>query len=141
MKRLIVTVANRRARGAPACLIALGLALAASAARAEQDYPPGLFEISPVVPHGQQYEGAPGAGPPGGEMYPPDRSEPPMAGSPPGETDPYAPEPPVAAGPIDDCANMAFRVFNSLAEVRRAHARCDRFRGPPPPGPGPVYGQ
>jgi len=148
MKRLIVLAAKSGVRGAPAvaCLIALGVALAAPAARADQDYPPGLFENSPVVPHGQQYQGPPDAGPPAGDMYPPDGSEPPMAGPPPGPMDPYAAEPPVAAPPIagssmDDCANMAFRVFNSLAEVRRAHARCDRFRGPPPQGPGPIYGQ
>ena len=54
-----------------------------------------------------------------------------MAGAP----DPDSAGPPVAAapGPVEDyCASMPYRTFSSFAEVKRAHARCDRLRGPPP---------
>ena len=78
--------------------------LVASPALAAQDYPPGLFENSPVVPSG-----------------PPDattQSEPPDAAEPFG--------PPDAADPLDDyCDGLASRTFRNLAEVKRAHAQCD----------------
>jgi len=85
-------------------IIALAAAMAASPALAVQDYPPGLFENSPVVPSG-----------------PPDattQSQPPDAGEPLG--------PPDAVDPLDDyCDGLASRTFRSMAEVKRAHARCD----------------
>ena len=87
--------------------LALGTALAASPASAAQDYPPGLFENSPVVPSG-----------------PPDataRSQPPDAG------DSFGP--PDAVDPLDDyCDGLAWRTFRSMAEVKRAHAKCDHAR-------------
>ena len=84
--------------------VALAVALTASPALAAQDYPPGLFENSPVLP----------SGPPDAT----DSSEPPDAGVPFG--------PPNAGGPEDDfCAGVGFRTFRSLGEVKRAHARCD----------------
>lgn len=49
---------------------------------------------------------------------------------------PYAYAPPRfedAPPPYDDCTGVANRTFNSLEEVRRAHARCDRPYGAPPP--------
>ena len=96
----------------------LAAALVASPALAAQDYPPGLFENSPVVP-----SGTPDATVPSG---PPDASV------------PF--EPPDAADPLDDyCAGVALRTFRSPAEVRQAHARCDpRHSAAPPP---PVEGQ
>jgi hypothetical protein len=97
-------------------IFAVAAALAPSAAQAESDYPAGLFENSPVVPGGPP--GSPG--PPGG---PDDRD----------------PEQPEASAPLDDfCATIAGRTFHSLAEVRRAHARCDpgRDAGPVPPDDG-----
>ncbi len=154
--------------------LALCLALPSLPARADQDYPPGLFENSPVM--GPQGAAPPDAGAPPGPMGPGD-AEPPVAaaplpdpygapppgayGAPPpspygaGPSGPYgAPLPgpygagppgpyagPPVAGSLDDCANMAYRVFSSLAEVRRAHAHCDRLRGPPPPPAGPMFGQ
>jgi len=88
-------------------LIAGGVvALAASSALAASDYPPGLFENSPVVPSGPPIATAP--------------SQPPDA------PDPFGPPPPDAVDPLDDyCAGLPFRTFRSLAEVRRAHAQCD----------------
>jgi hypothetical protein len=84
--------------------IALALALTASVAFAAQDYPPGLFGNSPVVPSGPQDATTP--------------SQPPDAG------DSFGP--PDASDPLDDyCDGLAFRTFRSLAEVKRAHARCD----------------
>jgi hypothetical protein len=85
-------------------IIALAAALAASPGLATQDYPPGLFENSPVVPSGQPNATAP--------------SQPPDAG------DSFGP--PDIVGPLDnDCTGLAFRTFRNLAEVREAHARCD----------------
>jgi hypothetical protein len=84
--------------------------LAASAAFAAEDgYPPGLFEHSPVVP---------------GPNDPPDSHGPPAdAGGPTEEN-----------GSLDDyCASIASRTFRSLAEVKRAHARCDPAQGGAPP--------
>jgi hypothetical protein len=94
-------------------IAALGAALAAFPALAAQDYPPGLFENSPVV-------GPPGAAAPSG---PPDATAP---SQPPGAD----PEPPDAVAPLDEyCAGVASRTFRSLEEVRRAHARCDPAPG------------
>ncbi len=94
--------------------IALAAVLGAAAALADSDYPPGLFENSPVV-------GPPGAAPPPG----PDAADPPDAGD-------FGP--PEAGAALDDyCATVAGRTFHSLEEVRRAHARCDAARRAPPP--------
>ncbi|MBV8107740.1 MAG: hypothetical protein JO223_24585 [Hyphomicrobiales bacterium] len=67
---------------------------------APPEYPPGLFENSPVV--GSQ---------------------------------PAAPTPdaPVTSPTWDDCADIASRVFRSLAEVKAAHARCDDRPDPSEP--------
>jgi hypothetical protein len=89
-------------------IIALTAALAASPALAAQDYPPGLFENSPVVPSGT-----------------PDATDP---SGPPDAAFPFGP-PPDADSPLDDyCDGLASRIFRSLAEVRQAHARCDPVR-------------
>ena len=90
-------------------IIALAAALAAGPALAAQDdYPPGLFENSPVVPSGPPNAVAP--------------SQPPDAG------DSFGP--PDAIDPLDDyCEGLASRTFRSLAEVKRAHAKCDQARG------------
>jgi hypothetical protein len=89
--------------------LAFVAALAASPALAAEDgYPPGLFEHSPVVPG-------------------------------PGEsTDPSGPSdaagPPDGNGSLEDyCASIASRTFDSLAEVKRAHAQCDPAQGAPAP--------
>jgi hypothetical protein len=88
---------------------ALAAALAASPALAAQDYPPGLFENSPVVP----------SGPPGATAP----SRPQVA------ADPF--EPADAVDPLDDyCDGLASRTFRSMAEVKRAHARCDPVHSP-----------
>jgi hypothetical protein len=89
--------------------LAFVAALAASPTLAAQDgYPPGLFEHSPVVPG------------PGDSADPPDSQG----------------QPPDAAGPADGngslddyCASIASRTFHSLAEVKRAHAQCDPAQG------------
>jgi hypothetical protein len=93
--------------------LAFVAALAASPTLAAQDgYPPGLFEHSPVVPG------------PGDPADPPDSH-----GSP-----PDAAGPPDANGSLDDyCASIASRTFRSLAEVKRAHAKCDPAQGDPAP--------
>lgn len=93
-------------------IIALAAALASSPALASQDYPPGLFENSPVVPSG-----------------------PPDATVPSDPSDAAAPfGPPNAVDPLDDyCADLESRTFRSLAEVRQAHARCDPARNAGPP--------
>jgi hypothetical protein len=89
----------------------LTTALAASPVLDAQDYPPGLFENSPVVPSG-----------------------PPVATAPsqlPDAADPFGP--PDAVDPLDDyCDGLAFRTFRSLAEVKRAHAKCDHAPGVAP---------
>jgi hypothetical protein len=96
-------------------IIALAAALAASPALAAQDdYPRGLFENSPVVPSGPPDATAP--------------SEPAEAAAPFG--------PPNVGGPLDnDCAGLASRTFRSLAEVRQAHARCDPVHSAAPLSP------
>jgi hypothetical protein len=89
-------------------ILAFAFALAAYPALAAQDgYPPGLFEHSPVVP---------------GPNDPPDsQGAPPGAG---GEPD--------GNSSLDDyCASIASRTFHSLAEVKRAHARCDAAQDNP----------
>ena len=85
--------------------IALAVALTASPALAGQDYPPGLFENSPVVPSGAPEATVPSASP---------------------DADvPFGP-PSDAVDPLDDyCAGVPFQTFRSLEEVRQAHARCD----------------
>ena len=89
---------------------ALVAALAASPAFAADDgYPKGLFEHSPVVP---------------GPNDPPDADPPPL--------DPGAPPEPGGQADgnsaLDDyCASIAGqRTFRSSAEVKRAHAKCDQ---------------
>jgi hypothetical protein len=78
-----------------------------SAFAAEDGYPPGLFEHSPVVP--------------GPNDSPDSQAPPPDAGGPPEGND-----------AMDDyCASIASRTFHSLAEVKRAHARCDPGEGEP----------
>ncbi|MGA7199470.1 MAG: hypothetical protein WBQ45_11395 [Roseiarcus sp.] len=101
-----------KARGPCYSIIALAAALASSPALASQDYPPGLFENSPVVPSG-----------------------PPDATVPSDPSDAAAPfGPPNAVDPLDDyCADLESRTFRSLAEVRQAHARCDPARNAGPP--------
>jgi hypothetical protein len=82
--------------------------MAAPAALAEDAYPPGLFEHSPVVPGPND--------PPELQAPPPDVGDQPQAGG-----------PPAGDELLDDfCATIASRTFRSLAEVRRAHARCDQ---------------
>jgi hypothetical protein len=84
-------------------ILAFVAALAVSPAlAADNGYPPGLFEHSPVVP---------------GPNDPPDSEAPPAdaGGAPDGDTS------------LDDyCASIASRTFHSLAEVKRAHAKCDQ---------------
>jgi hypothetical protein len=88
-------------------ILAFVAALAASPALAAEDgYPKGLFEHSPVVP---------------GPNDPPDsQGAPPDAGA----DTAGAPD---ANNSLDDyCASIASRTFHSLAEVKRAHAKCDQ---------------
>ena len=173
-----IATARRSGRASSATLlsaaaVALGAALAASPANADQDYPAGLFENSPVVPHGQPTgEPAPDLPPePDGsavDAVPPGFEAPmgpPEFGGPPGPPGDYAPPPPRYGGPAVPrgyaappgyvpapgrpeayappsgyCAGITTRVFGSLDELRRAHARCDRaYYAPPPPGYPPAY--
>ena len=92
-------------------LLAVVVTLAANPVLAAEDgYPPGLFEHSPVVP---------------GPNDPPDSQ-----GAPPAD----AGAPPDGDASLDDyCASIASRTFHSLAEVKRAHAHCDAPRDDPPP--------
>jgi hypothetical protein len=85
-------------------IIALTVALAAGPALAASEYPPGLFENSPVVPSG-----------------PPDAAGP---SEPPDTDGPFGPESD-AIPPDNYCAGVEFRTFLSLEDVRQAHARCD----------------
>jgi hypothetical protein len=88
-------------------ILAFVAVVAASPALAAEDgYPKGLFEHSPVVP---------------GPNDPPDsQGAPPDAGA----DTAGAPD---ANNSLDDyCANIASRTFHSLAEVKRAHAKCDQ---------------
>ena len=110
-------------------IIALALALTASPTVAGPEYPPGLFENSPLVPSGPPHAAIPSE--PSDADVP---FEPPDPDAPFGPPDAAAPfGPPDAVDPQDCCAGMAFRTFRSLAEVRRAHARCDHRRELPPP--------
>ena len=86
--------------------------LAASPALADNDgYPPGLFEHSPLV------------GPNGVVESQGSQAAPADAGG-----------PSEGSGSLADyCASVAGRTFHSLAEVKRAHARCDPQGGAPPP--------
>src|SRR5580693_3369065 len=96
--------------GMRSLIIVLSAALAATPALAAEDgYPPGLFEHSPVVPGAND--------PPSSQGPPPDAGDPPNTN-----------------GSLDDyCASIASRTFHSLAEVKRAHARCDPAQGDSPP--------
>jgi hypothetical protein len=91
-------------------LLAFVVTLAAGPVLAAEDgYPPGLFEHSPVVP---------------GPTDPPDPQGPP----------PDVGDPPDGNASLDDyCAHIASQTFHSLAEVRRAHAQCDAPQDNPPP--------
>jgi hypothetical protein len=91
-------------------ILVLIAVLPASPTLAAQDgYPPGLFEHSPVVP---------------GPNDPPDSEGPP----------PDAGDAAQGHESLDDyCASIASRTFHSLAEVKRAHARCDPGQGDAPP--------
>jgi hypothetical protein len=81
--------------------------LMASPALAADGYPSGLFEHSPVVP---------------GPNDPPDSQ-----GDPPPDAGADAGGIPDGNGSLDDyCASIAGRTFHSLAEVKRAHAKCDQ---------------
>jgi hypothetical protein len=90
-------------------ILAFIVLVAAYPAFAAQDgYPPGLFEHSPVVP---------------GPNDPPESQEPPSDAG--GPLD--AAGPPYGNESLDDfCATIASRTFHSLAEVKRAHAQCDQ---------------
>jgi hypothetical protein len=90
--------------------LAFAVALAASPVLAAEDgYPPGLFEHSPVVPGPNDPSDSQGA--------PPD-----------------ADGPPEGNATLDDyCAHIASHTFHSLAEVKRAHAQCDSPQDNPPP--------
>jgi hypothetical protein len=91
-------------------LLAFAATLAASPVLAAEDgYPPGLFEHSPVLP---------------GPNDPPDSQGPP----------PDAGGAPDGNASLDDyCAHIASHTFHSLAEVKRAHAQCDSPQDNPPP--------
>jgi hypothetical protein len=94
-------------------LVFIALVAAYPALAAADGYPPGLFEHSPVVPGPND--------PPDSQAPPQDAAGPPDAGG-----------PPDGNGSLDDfCASIASRTFQSLAEVRRAHAQCDQ-RNPSP---------
>jgi hypothetical protein len=100
---MALVIAMKRSILALVALMAAGPAFAA-----DDGYPPGLFEHSPVV---------------GGPNDPADSHGPPDAAGPSG-----------ADGSLDDyCAGIASRTFRSLAEVKRAHARCDRAQEGAPP--------
>jgi hypothetical protein len=97
-------------------LLAFVVTLAANPVLAAEDgYPPGLFEHSPVVP---------GPNDPSDSQGPPsDAGGPPEAGG-----------PPDGNASLDDyCAHIASHTFQSLAEVKRAHAQCDSPQDNPPP--------
>jgi hypothetical protein len=97
-------------------LLAFVVTLAASPVLAAEDgYPPGLFEHSPVVPGPNDPSDSQGP--------PPDAGGPPEAGG-----------PPDGNASLDDyCAHIASHTFHSLAEVKRAHAQCDSPQDNPPP--------
>ncbi len=127
-------------------VVALSVALSASTALAGSDYPPGLFENSPVVGPGGQALANPAGPPPNSESGPAGPADPyandaapayPGGAEPPYAADagpPYAaaPRPPAPIAPTDEfCDGIGMRTFASIEEVRRAHAVCDhRRRGP-----------
>jgi hypothetical protein len=101
---MALVIAMKRSILAFVALLAAGPAFAA-----DDGYPPGLFEHSPVV--GGPNDPAGSQGPPSDAAGPSD-----------------------ANGSLDDyCASIASRTFRSLAEVKRAHARCDRAQEGAPP--------
>ena len=111
-------------------IIALALALTAGPAFARgPEYPPGLFENSPLVPSGPLHAAIPSE--PSDADVPFEPPDPDAPFGPPDATAPFGP--PDAVDPDDFCASAAFRTFRSLAEVRRAPARCDMRRELPPP--------
>ena len=90
---------------ADAAILALAALLAGTPALADSpEYPPGLFENSPLRQHGEEPPADPA------DALPPEAQQP----------DALAPD----LSP-DGCADIAQRVFRSLAEVKAAHARCD----------------
>jgi len=93
-------------------ILACVILLAASPAFADNDgYPPGLFEHSPLVGPNGAVESQ------GSQAGPPDAGDPPEG----------------SESRDDYCASIAGRTFHSLAEVKRAHARCDPQGGGAPP--------
>ena len=90
-------------------VLALAASLAASPALAAQDYPPGLFENSPIIPSG-----------------PPEATVP---SAPPDDDVPFGP-PLDAVEPLDDyCAGVPFRTLQSggsLANARPVRSRSQR---------------
>jgi hypothetical protein len=131
------------ARILTAAIVALGVALSASAALGGSDYPPGLFENSPVVGPGGQAPANPPGPPAGAEPGPAGPADPyaaepgpayPAAPQPPYATDagpPFAaaPMPPAPIAPTDEyCDGIGMRTFASIEDVRRAHALCDHRR-------------
>jgi hypothetical protein len=111
-------------------IIALALALTASPAFADSpEYPPGLFENSPLVPSGQPHAAIPsGSSDADVPFEPPD---PGASFGPPDDDAPFGP--PDVVGSDDYCAGIEFRTFRSPAQVRRAHALCDHRRELPSP--------
>ena len=96
-------------------LVFIAVVATRPALAAQDGYPPGLFEHSPVVPGPND--------PPDAQGPPPDAAGPLDAGG-----------PPDGNGSLDDyCASIASRTFHSLAEVKRAHARCDPMQDGAPP--------
>jgi hypothetical protein len=93
-------------------LVCVALLAASPALAGDDGYPPGLFEHSPLV------------GPNGVVESQGSQASPPDAGG-----------PSEGSGSLADyCASVAGRTFHSLAEVKRAHARCDpgQDSGSPP---------
>ena len=92
--------------------LAFVVSLAASPVLAAEDsYPPGLFEHSPVQPGPNDPPGPPG-----------DAGGTPEAGG-----QPEQGLPPDGNASLDDyCAHIASRTFRTLREVKRAHAQCDQ---------------
>jgi hypothetical protein len=90
-------------------LVFIAVLAASPTLAAEDGYPPGLFEHSPVVP--------------GPNDAPDSQGPPPDAGG-----------PPDGNASLDDyCAHIASHTFHSLAEVKRARAQCDAPQDNPPP--------
>ena len=107
MRSLLAVLAGLRANAATVALAAL---LAGTPALADSpEYPPGLFENSPLRQHGEEPPAHPSA------AMPPDAQQP----------DALAPDALAPDLSPDECADIALRVFRSLAEVKAAHARCD----------------